>query len=275
VGDNIDKKVESEVEASLAERGLVEIEGDGLYDRYLLALGLLIATILAFAFSGDGKTGRLISVLIEGVTLIVILRSSRVRKRTFVVASLVVGVAMAGSVIAVLTTDAQFGKGGPALVGALLAVLGPPVIIRRLLAHHQIDLTTVAGALCVYLLAGILFAYIFAAVGDISGNPFFVQQTSANGVDFVYFSFVTLATLGYGDLTARGDLGRMLSVTEAILGQLYLVSAVALLVANLGRSRTVAVPTRSSGARVAPREPRARRPQAPGSPAPGSSGPET
>ncbi len=53
----------------------------------------------------------------------------------------------------------------------------------------------------------------------------------------MYYSFVTLSTLGYGDLTARTDLGRMLSVSEALLGQLYLVSVVALLVANLGRSR--------------------------------------
>jgi hypothetical protein len=58
----------------------------------------------------------------------------------------------------------------------------------------------------------------------------------------VYFSFVTLATLGYGDLTPIGDFGRMLAVTEAVAGQLYLVSAVALLVANLGRTRTEATP---------------------------------
>jgi hypothetical protein len=269
VGDDTDTNVEGQVEEDLAERGLLEVEGDGLYDRYLLALGLLIVTILAFSFSGDGKTGRLVTVLVEGVTLIVILRSSRVRKRTFLLATGIIAASMLGSVIAVITTDVQFGRGGPELVGAMLALLGPPVIVRRLLTHHQIDLTTVAGALCVYLLAGILFAYVFAAVGDLSGDPFFVQQTSANGVDFVYFSFVTLATLGYGDLTARGDLGRMLSVTEAILGQLYLVSAVALLVANLGRTRTVAVPARGSGPRVAPRETRARRQSQPGSPGSG------
>jgi hypothetical protein len=53
----------------------------------------------------------------------------------------------------------------------------------------------------------------------------------------VYFSYVTMSTVGYGDLTARGDLGRMLAVTEALLGQLYLVTIVALLVGNLGRVR--------------------------------------
>jgi hypothetical protein len=56
-------------------------------------------------------------------------------------------------------------------------------------------------------------------------------------VDFVYYSFVTMTTLGYGDLTARANLGRMLSVTEALFGQLYLVSVVAVLVANIGRQR--------------------------------------
>ena len=56
-------------------------------------------------------------------------------------------------------------------------------------------------------------------------------------VDYVYFSFVTLTTVGYGDLTARQDVGRMCSILEALFGQLYLVSVVALLVANMGRSR--------------------------------------
>ncbi len=55
--------------------------------------------------------------------------------------------------------------------------------------------------------------------------------------DFVYYSFVTLTTVGYGDLTASTGIGRMLSVTEALVGQLYLVTVVAILVSNLGRNR--------------------------------------
>ena len=56
-------------------------------------------------------------------------------------------------------------------------------------------------------------------------------------MDYVYFSYVTMSTVGYGDLTARGDFARMLAVTEALIGQLYLVTIVALLVGNLGRVR--------------------------------------
>ena len=68
-------------------------------------------------------------------------------------------------------------------------------------------------------------------------GPFFAQPGAGRAVDYVYFSYVTMSTVGYGDLTARGDLARMLAVTEALIGQLYLVTIVALLVGNLGRVR--------------------------------------
>ena len=121
------------------------------------------------------------------------------------------------------------------------------------MSHHTIDLTTVAGALCVYLLAGLFFSYLFWIIGEFD-PPFFVQTSTPNSVDFVYFSFVTIATLGYGDFTPHGDLGKMLAATEAITGQLYLVSAVALLIGNLGRTRTEAEPARCqpTAARGAP-----------------------
>jgi hypothetical protein len=240
VGENHDHGVEAEVRASLEERGLVDTEGDGLYDRYLLALALLVATIITFAFTSDGNLGRFATVAIESVTLLVIMRSSRVPRRLLLAATALVVLACAGSVVSIALGD-SVGRRGPAFIGLLLAVLGPPAIMHRLLSHHRIDLTTVAGALCVYLLAGLFFAYLFRVVGELDPS-FFVQTDDATGVDYVYFSFVTLATLGYGDLTPRGDLGRMLSATEAILGQLYLVSAVALLVANLGRTRSEATP---------------------------------
>ncbi len=56
-------------------------------------------------------------------------------------------------------------------------------------------------------------------------------------MDSLYFSFTTLTTLGYGDLTPAGDVGRMLAITEALIGQVYLVTIVALIVTNLGREQ--------------------------------------
>ena len=61
--------------------------------------------------------------------------------------------------------------------------------------------------------------------------------------DEVYFSFVTLTTIGYGDIVAANDLSRGLAIFEALLGQLYLVTVVSLVVGNLGRDRTAREPT--------------------------------
>jgi hypothetical protein len=67
--------------------------------------------------------------------------------------------------------------------------------------------------------------------------PFFAQGTDGTLSTRLYFSYVTLATLGYGDYTAAGDFGRTVSVVEAMLGQLYLVTVIALLVGQFSRRR--------------------------------------
>ena len=98
-----------------------------------------------------------------------------------------------------------------------------------------ITVRLVLGALSIYLLLGLAYAYLFPLVATLSDDPFFVQTTTPNASDYIYFSYTTLATIGYGDYTAATSLGRMVSVSEGLVGQLYLVSAVALLVGNVGR----------------------------------------
>jgi voltage-gated potassium channel len=117
----------------------------------------------------------------------------------------------------------------------VLVVASPVAIARRLARDPRITLQTVIGALCIYLLIGLLFSSVYSLIGIITREPFFAQQRVAP-VDYLYFSYVTLTTVGYGDLTAVGNLGRMLAATEALIGQLYLVSVVALVVGNIGRS---------------------------------------
>jgi hypothetical protein len=88
------------------------------------------------------------------------------------------------------------------------------------------------------VLLGLSFGFAFVAVGEIGSRPFFASQERGTLSDYMYFSFVTLATLGYGDLTPQGGIGRALAVTEGLIGQIYLVTAVAALVSNIGRART-------------------------------------
>jgi hypothetical protein len=206
-----------------------------LEDRYVLAGVFIVACIITFAFAGDGKLGRIIAVALQSVTLLIILRASQVNPRTIRTA----GVVCAGLFLVVAfaqTSDGTWAKAAPSILGAVLALCGPIAIIRRLVQQPVINFTTVAGALCVYLLAGLFFALLYGSMGQLHGN-FFAQAHAGSAVDFVYFSFVTLTTTGYGDLTAAYDAGRMMAILEALFGQLYLVSIVALLVANMGRAR--------------------------------------
>lgn len=96
------------------------------------------------------------------------------------------------------------------------------------------DVETIYGALSVYIMIGIFFAFTDSIVGSLA-PPFFASVQDATLKEYLYFSFVTLTTLGYGDFVPKGDLPRTLAVIEAVLGQLYLVTVVALLVSNFTR----------------------------------------
>ena len=92
---------------------------------------------------------------------------------------------------------------------------------------------TVAGAVCIYVLIGMMFAFAYAAIDAIDGQDFFVQTSHATLPNFLYFSFITQTTVGYGDYTAAGNLGRALASLEALVGQLYLVTVIAVLVSRM------------------------------------------
>jgi voltage-gated potassium channel Kch len=89
------------------------------------------------------------------------------------------------------------------------------------------------GVLCLYLLAGLLFSVAFVTIDQVSDTPFFASSHAHGRDDFLYFSYTTLTTVGYGDLVAATNLGRSLAITEALVGQLYLVSVVAVIITNL------------------------------------------
>ena len=96
---------------------------------------------------------------------------------------------------------------------------------------------SITGAVCIYLLFGILFMFIYSSVALLGSSFFFAQGTDGNRALRLYFSYVTLATLGYGDYTPAGNLGHTLAIVEALFGQLYLVTVLALLVSRLQARR--------------------------------------
>lgn len=133
---------------------------------------------------------------------------------------------------------ARFGPGtalAPALLGAAGLAMAA-LLLSGVLGEGRVDAERVCAALCVYLLVGISFGGIFAAL-EMHAPGSLAGARPINLHDAVYFSFVTLATLGYGDITPAGSATRSLAVLEAVFGQLYLAVLIARLVSLYARER--------------------------------------
>jgi hypothetical protein len=206
-------------------------------DRYGVLLVLILASLLAVTISDRGTVGQLIASSAIVATLLFALHTSDPPRRLRRAAWIGVGVCFAVAVVFAIAEVERTTEMAIAAANALLVVATIAAILRRVAMHPKIDLATVGGALCVYLLIGMLFAFVDIFTAAASDAPFFAQTSDPNAIDFLYFSFITLSTTGYGDLSPIQNLGRMLAVTEAVTGQLYLVSAVALVIGNLGQTR--------------------------------------
>ncbi len=204
--------------------------------------GLLLAAIgAAFAIQGiasPGAWGQVVETVLLASTLLLALSVADVRPRVWRA-----GIALALAVIAASVIEAVLGDiDGVAvrIADLLLVCLAPPAIVvgvvRTLRTRSKVTVEAVFGVLCLYILFGMFFAFVYGTIYRISG-AFFASGVPATVARCLYFSFTTLTTVGYGDLTAASNLGHTLAVSEALLGQIYLVTIVSLIVANLGRSR--------------------------------------
>jgi hypothetical protein len=218
------------------ERVEQEVEVKTEY-RYGIVLLLLLLTFLVLSSGATGSWIRPFTVALQGGTLLAALYASHSRARLRTAALILVIVLFVASLI-MLPLENDFPKAGTALLNGLLVALAPVAIVAGILRRRIIDLQTVLGALCIYVLLGMFFAFVYTAIGEFQNTPFFVQEQNATNAEFLYFSYVTLTTVGYGDLTAADNVGRSVAVLEALFGQVYLVTVVALLVSNMVPRRT-------------------------------------
>jgi hypothetical protein len=203
--------------------------------RFGWVLILLFTTFVFMASGVEGPWARVVTVLLQGLTLLAALLAARTGRRLFRTAGVVVLVAFISTLASAFVSGSDTTTGVFFILNVLLVGTAPVVIARALWRRQVVDVHTVLGAICIYVLIGMLFAFVYSSAGLLSDEAFFAQTNNANIADFLYFAFITLTTVGYGDFTAAHGLGRALASMEALLGQIYLVTVVAVLVSRMAR----------------------------------------
>ncbi len=195
---------------------------------------LVVSSFVFAAASPDETWTQSVVVLAQSATLAVALWTSGLG-RSAVVPSAVLAVIGVAAAVVQLASGSDTSTGAISILDAVLVVVTCVVIGLGVSDQREVNKQSVLGAISIYLLIGMLFTFVYGAVAALGSGPFFAQGTDGELSLHLYFSFVTLATLGYGDYTAASTLGHTLSVIEAVFGQLYLVTVVALIVGHIGR----------------------------------------
>ena len=207
--------------------------------RYFAVLALTLAGVVFLIAAPAADWSRAVALGIEGLALVVTIGTSRERQTVRKRRALAVGLGLLAFVVLVAAGIA------PRWLIALVAVIvtaGVPVALTRglvrLLRDFGATASAVAGSLAIYLSTGVVFAWIVGFIAQVASTPYFAQHTSGTQGDKVYYSFTTLTTTGFGDLTPATSAGHALAVIEMLTGQLYLVTVIGLLIGNYaGRRR--------------------------------------
>lgn len=209
--------------------------------RLALTCGLLLGLIALLILAPETRLAQMAEVLVAGAAIVAAVASAGVSRPFGLTAT---GIAVIGVACAVVTlaVRASHAVTGNLLIMTALSLAIPAAILFGLRHERTVTVQSVFGAIAVYLDVGLIFALLVTLAARMSDGPYFAHGGDGSMSERVYFSYVTLATLGYGDLTPVTSVGRLLSVTESIVGSLYLVTAVSLVVSRVGMPRMRGLP---------------------------------
>jgi hypothetical protein len=213
---------------SLLHRGLLREVGRAA-DSYGLVLILLAIDYVFLSVGWTGSWVILLNTAAIVVTVLIAFRTSRCRGRVFGVVRIAGAVAVVAAIVAAID-ERDVATGVVFIIVGLLVLACPVAIAARIVKHTRVTVETILGAICIYILLGIVFTYFDLAIQLVSGASFFAQTGTHGPSDFVYYSYITMTTVGYGDLSPAVGLPRTMAVLEALTGQIFLVVMVARLV---------------------------------------------
>ena len=200
-----------------------------ILDSYASLLVLLLANFFLLELVDDPRWGALGSTLLSAAALVVAISDPEAGHHLHRSHWIMVAACVALAPFVLLVDSDSFLGVAYLLPVALLVTATLPITLVRILRHRKVTSETILGALCAYVLIGLLYAFLFLAVAEFR-DTFFAQAGPREQGEYVYFSFVALTTLGFGDLSPAKGLPQALTVSEALLGNIFLVTLVARLV---------------------------------------------
>src|SRR5690242_6302259 len=204
-------------------------------NSYASVLCLFVLDYIAASLA-QGPWGAVLMAFLLSFTLLLALHISHVRRIWIMLAVLFLIVSTFSAVVAALLPNTTVLNKTVLGMGGVLLIFAPLVIARHIATHTTVTGETILGAICVYLLYGMSLAFIFILVGVGSPSGFFGTGQQGNTTsNYLFFSYTTLTTVGYGNLVPATQLGQTLAMLEALSGQIFLVIVVARLVTLWGR----------------------------------------
>ena len=203
---------------------------------YGIVLGLIVAVFVFTSVAPNSAWADSTLVLLQCLTLVTALWTSGVAQADSRISIALVALATA-SALALLVFGGTFFKAVVLILAGILTLATILTVALGVIDQGEANVKAVTGAVCIYVLIGLLFVYAYGVIAAVSSGDFFAQGTDGTRSLRLYFSFVTLATLGYGDYTPAHELGRTLAIVEALFGQLYLVTVIAVLVSRMRGGR--------------------------------------
>jgi hypothetical protein len=197
---------------------------------YGLILLLIIVTYV-LALLSDRRMIMTVLLLVQTGTVWQILRTSRARPSLRLIAAVVFALTLLAA-SANLVTRATPLLAMTFLVASALYLVAPASIVRDIGFRMEVNRDTLYGALAAYLLIGIAFGFGYQCVATLQPGPLFGAAGDPRLPQALFFSFVTMTTTGYGDLVPATNPAQSMAVVEALIGQLFLVTAVAKVVEN-------------------------------------------
>ncbi|MCZ6599028.1 MAG: potassium channel family protein [Planctomycetota bacterium] len=219
--------------------------------RFVLLLGgfflMLFASAFVQLFEGEHRVASIVmsvgfvSMLVSAALSVGGSRFTVILLRSL--AGLMVLLSVVNSV-----TDLEAAQVSSEIIGLVFLTLIVVPALGMLLKADRVTMDTVAASICVYLLLGMIWAMLYSLVERVQPGSFRMPEGeemsfgAENSINVLYYSYVTLTTLGFGDVTPVKDTARLLTIIEAMIGQIFLVVLVARLVSinvaqAMGRGR--------------------------------------